>query len=240
MTTTLHIKNMVCPRCIRAVTDCLTRLGLHPLSVELGIAQIKEDDIDDALRIRLRQTLEAEGFELLEAPRARLVEQIKDAVIRLVHYREAAPSANLSRYLSELLHKDYSTLSKAFSEETGTTIERYAIVQKIERVKELLTYDELTLNEIADRLGYSSAAYLSTQFKQITGLTPSAFKRSEGRTLSLSAPCNFHSRSQQPVRRRRQHHPVQPGHVLQRGRMPTHAPDGQQTAGCYFGTHFLV
>ena len=177
MTTTLHIKNMVCPRCIRAVTDCLTRLGLHPLSVELGIAQIEEDDIDDALRIRLRQTLEAEGFELLEAPRARLVEQIKDAVIRLVHYREAAPSANLSRYLSELLHKDYSTLSKAFSEETGTTIERYAIVQKIERVKELLTYDELTLNEIADRLGYSSAAYLSTQFKQITGLTPSAFKR---------------------------------------------------------------
>ena len=124
--------------------------------------------------------MEAEGFELLEAPRARLVEQIKDAVIRLVHYREAAPSANLSRYLSELLHKDYSTLSKAFSEETGTTIERYAIVQKIERVKELLTYDELTLNEIADRLGYSSAAYLSTQFKQITGLTPSAFKRSEG------------------------------------------------------------
>ena len=165
MTTTLHIKNMVCPRCIRAVTDCLTRLGLHPLSVELGIAQIEEDDIDDALRIRLRQTLEAEGFELLEAPRARLVEQIKDAVIRLVHYREAAPSANLSRYLSELF---------------GTTIERYAIVQKIERVKELLTYDELTLNEIADRLGYSSAAYLSTQFKQITGLTPSAFKRSEG------------------------------------------------------------
>ena len=180
MTTTLHIKNMVCPRCIRAVTDCLTRLGLHPLSVELGIAQIEEDDIDDALRIRLRQTLEAEGFELLEAPRARLVEQIKDAVIRLVHYREAAPSANLSRYLSELLHKDYSTLSKAFSEETGTTIERYAIVQKIERAKELLTYDELTLNEIADQLGYSSAAYLSTQFKQITGLTPSAFKRSEG------------------------------------------------------------
>ena len=168
--------------------------------------------------------MEAEGFELLEAPRARLVEQIKDAVIRLVHYREAAPSANLSRYLSELLHKDYSTLSKAFSEETGTTIERYAIVQKIERVKELLTYDELTLNEIADRLGYSSAAYLSTQFKQITGLTPSAFKR-------LSAPCNFHSRSQQPVRRRRQRHPVQPGHVLQRGRMPTHAPDGQQAAG---------
>ncbi|MBU3815007.1 MAG: AraC family transcriptional regulator [Candidatus Bacteroides intestinipullorum] len=178
MTTTLHIKNMVCPRCIRAVTDCLTRLGLHPLSVELGIAVIREE-VDDALRTHLRQALEAEGFELLEAPRARLVEQIKDAVIQLVHYREAAPSANLSRYLSELLHKDYSTLSKVFSEETGSTIERYAIAQKIERAKELLTYDELTLNEIADQLGYSSAAYLSTQFKQITGLTPSAFKRSQ-------------------------------------------------------------
>ena len=170
MTTTLHIKNMVCPRCIRAVTDCLTRLGLHPLSVELGIAVIREE-VNDALRTHPRQAL--------EAPRARLVEQIKDAVIQLVHDSEAAPSANLSRYLSELLHKDYSTLSKAFSEETGSTIERYAIVQKIERAKELLTYDELTLNEIADQLGYSSTAYLSTQFKQITGLTPSAFKQSQ-------------------------------------------------------------
>lgn len=177
--TTLHIKNMVCPRCIRAVTDCLTRLGLHPLSVELGIAVIDEA-IDDALHARLRQALEAEGFELLDDPRARLIEQIKDAVIQLVHYRQAAPSANLSHYLSRLFHKDYSTLSKAFSEETGTTIERYIITQKIERAKELLTYDELTLNEIADRLGYSSAAYLSTQFKQITGITPSAFKRLQG------------------------------------------------------------
>ena len=176
--TTLHIKNMVCPRCIRAVTDCLTRLGLHPLSVELGIAVIDEA-IDDALHARLRQALETEGFELLDDPRARLIEQIKDAVIQLVHYRGAVPSANLSCYLSELLHKDYSTLSKVFSEETGSTIERYAITQKIERAKELLTYDELTLNEIADRLGYSSAAYLSAQFKQITGLTPSAFKQSQ-------------------------------------------------------------
>ncbi|HIZ00934.1 MAG TPA: AraC family transcriptional regulator [Candidatus Bacteroides merdipullorum] len=179
MTTTLYIKNMVCPRCIRVVTDCLIRLGLHPVSVELGIAVIQEK-VEDTLRTRLRQALEAEGFELLEALRARLAEQIKDAVIQLVHYRGVVPSANLSCYLSELLHKDYSTLSKVFSEETGSTIERYAITQKIERAKELLTYDELTLNEIADRLGYSSAAYLSTQFKQITGITPSAFKRLQG------------------------------------------------------------
>ncbi|HIZ34003.1 MAG TPA: AraC family transcriptional regulator [Candidatus Bacteroides merdigallinarum] len=178
MTTTLHIKNMVCPRCIRAVTDCLTALGLHPVTVELGMAKV-EEEVDDTLCNRLRQALEAEGFELLEDPRARLTEQIKDAVIQLVHYRQQAPSANLSRYLSELLHKDYSTLSKLFSEETGITIEKYFIIQKIERVKELLTYNELTLNEIADRLGYSSAAYLSAQFKQVTGLTPSAYKQSK-------------------------------------------------------------
>lgn len=176
MTTILYIKNMVCPRCIRAVTDCLTRLGLHPLSVELGVAVI-EEELTNALRTRLRQDLEAEGFELLEDPRARLVEQIKDAVIQWVHYRQEPPSANLSRYLSELLHKDYSTLSKLFSEETGSTLEKYVIAQKIERAKELLTYDELTLNEIADLLGYSSAAYLSTQFKQVTGLTPSLYKQ---------------------------------------------------------------
>ena len=182
MTTTLHIKNMVCPRCIRAVTDCLTRLGLHPLSVELGIAVVREG-VDDALRIRLRQALEAEGFELLEAPRARLVEQIKDAVIRLVHYREAAPSANLSHYLSELLHKDYSTLSKLFSESTGMTIERYVILQKIERVKELLFYDEMSVSEIALKMNYSSTAYLSTQFKSVTGMTPSQFKAAGKKSL---------------------------------------------------------
>ena len=185
MTTTLYIKNMVCPRCIRAVTDCLTRQGLHPLSVELGIAVIQEE-VDDTLRTRLRQDLEAEGFELLENPRTRLTEQIKDAIIQWVHYRQEAPPTNLSQYLSELLHKDYSTLSKLFSEETGNTIEKYTIAQKIERAKELLTYGELSLNEIADRLGYSSAAYLSSQFKQVTGLTPSAYKRAkEGKRKGL-------------------------------------------------------
>ena len=157
---TLHIKNMVCPRCIMAVRQCLERLGLHPLSVELGTAVLPEP-LDEDRRRLVAKALQALGFELLDDPRARLVEQIKTAVIDLVHYRDSQPKANLSGYLSD----------------HGTTIERYFIAQKIERAKELLVYDELTLNEIADRLGYSSAAYLSAQFKQVTGLTPSHFKR---------------------------------------------------------------
>lgn len=173
---TLHIKNMVCPRCIMAVRQCLERLGLHPLSVELGTAVLPEP-LDEDRRRLVAKALQALGFELLDDPRARLVEQIKTAVIDLVHYRDSQPKANLSGYLSDHLHRDYSALSKLFSETTGTTIERYFIAQKIERAKELLVYDELTLNEIADRLGYSSAAYLSAQFKQVTGLTPSHFKR---------------------------------------------------------------
>ena len=173
---TLHIKNMVCPRCIMAVRQCLERLGLRPLSVELGTAVLPEP-LDEDCRHLVAEALQTLGFELLDDPRAWLVEQIKTAVIDLVHYRDGQPKANLSGYLSTKLHRDYSALSKLFSETTGTTIERYFIAQKIERAKELLVYDKLTLNEIADRLGYSSAAYLSAQFKQVTGLTPSHFKR---------------------------------------------------------------
>lgn len=174
---TLRIKNMVCPRCIRAVTDCLQKLGLHPLSVELGIAIVEEDVENSALRIRIRQALEALGFELLDDPRQQLVEQIKDCVIELVHYRNGLPPTNLSDYLSGQLHKDYSTLSKVFSEETNMTIEKYVIAQKIERVKELLAYGEWSLGKIADHLGYSSTAYLSAQFKKLTGMTPGSFKK---------------------------------------------------------------
>lgn len=173
---TLRIKNMVCPRCIKTVTRCLTDLGLHPQSVELGKAVLC-DEVDDDLRRRLRKVLEAEGFALLENARAQLVEQLKDAIIERVHYCDEVPHENLSDYLSARFHRDYSALSKAFSEETGTTLERYAIAQKIERAKELLTYGEMSLGEIADRLGYSSTAYLSAQFKQVTGMTPAAFKK---------------------------------------------------------------
>lgn len=175
-TTLLHIKNMVCPRCIRVVGDVLRSLGLHPLSVQLGTAVIS-GPLPPELHHPLAQALHAEGFELLDDPRTQLVEAMKDALIDLVHYHDEMPHVNLSRYLSDRLHRDYSTLSKLFSEETGTTLEKYLIAQKIERAKELLTYGELTLGEIADRLDYSSTAYLSAQFKQVTGLTPSAYRK---------------------------------------------------------------
>lgn len=173
---TLHIKNMVCPRCIMAVRQCLENLGMPPQSVELGTAVLSEP-MDEDKRRQVAEALQALGFELIDDRRSQLIEQIKTTVIDLVHYHDKRLKSNLSDYLSAKLHRDYSALSKLFSETTGTTIEKYFIAQKIERAKELLVYDELTLNEIADLLGYSSAAYLSTQFKQMTGLTPSHFKQ---------------------------------------------------------------
>ena len=176
MNTILHIKNMVCPRCIMAVRQCLVGLKLQPVSVELGTVVLTQNPDPQTLD-ELRTRLQALGFELLDNPRTQLVEQIKNIVIELVHYRKEPLKTNLSQYLSDRLHRDYSQLSKLFSETTGTTIEKYLIAQKIERTKELLVYDELSLNQIADQLGYSSAAYLSAQFKQVTGLTPSHFKQ---------------------------------------------------------------
>ena len=184
---TLYIKHMVCPRRIRAETAVLNELGLHPLSVQLGFAILPQEP-DQTLRPRIAQALQKEGFELLDNPRMQLVEALKDAIIDLVHYQEEMPRVNLSDYLAHRFHRDYSALSKLFSEEMGTTLEKYAIAQKIERAKELLTYGELTLGEIADRLGYASTAYLSAQFKSVTGLTPSAFRKSaEKERKSLDA-----------------------------------------------------
>lgn len=174
--TTLSIKNMVCPRCIMAVEQVLARLGLTPLHVELGKAVVRETP-DEAMLARLRTELEALGFELLDDRRMQLIEQVRNAVIELVHYRDSELRTNLSDYLTARLHHDYSALSKLFSEVTGTTIEKYFIAQKIERVKELLVYDELSLGEIAARLNYSSTAHLSAQFKSVTGMTPTRFKQ---------------------------------------------------------------
>ena len=174
---TLHIKNMVCHRCILAVDNALRTLGLHPLSVELGIAVTAEELTPD-LRLRVKETLETLEFELIDDRRMQTVQQMKDLIVGLVHQPTDAPlQTNLSDYLARTLGKDYGTLSKLFSEATGTTVEKYVIAQKIERAKELLTYGELTLNEIADRLGYSSTAYLSAQFKSVTGLTPTQFRQ---------------------------------------------------------------
>ena len=173
---TLHIKNMVCKRCIMVVKEQLERLGLHPVSVELGIA-VLPDKVTDETCLAVKAALEPLGFELMDDKKLQVVEQVKDAIIELVHYSDSSLKVNLSDYLAGKFNRDYSVLSKLFSEITHTTIEKYLIAQKIERAKELLVYGELSLNEIADKLNYSSAAYLSAQFKRITGLTPGYFKK---------------------------------------------------------------
>lgn len=172
----LHIKNMVCNRCIMVVEDQLKRLGLQPLSVELGVA-ILQTRVTDEVYHSVKEALEPFGFELMDDKKSQVIEQIKDAIIELVHYKDSDLKVNLSDHLASKLNRDYSSLSKLFSEVTNTTIEKYLIAQKIERAKELLIYGELSLNEIADKLNYSSAAYLSAQFKSVTGLTPSYFKK---------------------------------------------------------------
>lgn len=172
----LYIKNMVCNRCKMAVDATITKAGYHINSLELGEADITEDlnkqQIDE-LNNRLRHL----GFDIIDDRKSRLVEKIKNVIIQLVHHSEDHLSVNLSSLLVDQLHYDYNYLSNLFSEIEGSTIEKYFINQKIEKVKELLTYDELTLSEIAFKMGYSSSAYLSSQFKKVTGLTAGHFKK---------------------------------------------------------------
>lgn len=172
---TLCIKNMVCDRCILVVRRLLDDLGVPPLAVELGVVRLAAP-LTREQRLALGTRLAEVGFELLDDPRTRLVEQIKNILIERIHRDDTAPRETLSGYLTRRLPHEYSALSKLFSETEGTTIEKYVIAQKIERVKELLAYGELSLGEIAERLGYSSVAHLSAQFKSVTGITPSAFK----------------------------------------------------------------
>lgn len=179
--TTLYIKNMVCDRCIMAVDSTLRKEGLTPLDVELGKANI-EENITPEKRIKLQQALNEIGFELLDDQRHKTIEKIKTAIIQLVHYKDSQSNINLSDYLQDKLHQDYSSLSKLFSEYASKTIERYYIEQRIERVKELLTYGELSLTQIANKMNYSSVAYLSSQFKNVTGMSPSTFKHLQTNT----------------------------------------------------------
>ncbi len=166
---------MVCDRCKMAVERTLTSIGLHPKVVDLGEVSL-EEAITDEQRGLLRTELDKLGFELLDDRREQTIDLIKSAIIKLVHYQDNHSAMTLSSYLSEELHQDYSALSKLFSEVEGKTIERYHIELRIERVKELIRYDELTLTQIALLMNYSSAAYLSCQFKSVTGMTPSQFK----------------------------------------------------------------
>ncbi len=176
----LYIKNMVCHRCKLAVENELKKLSLHPLKVELGEVVLKEDELSLQRQQQLSENLKAIGFELLDDKRKKLIEKIKTLIIESVHYSKEQLSKNYSAFIAQNLHHDYSYLSKLFSETEGITIEQFIINQKIEKVKEMLVYDEKSLSEIAFDLGYSSVAHLSTQFKKVTGLTPSNFKKLGG------------------------------------------------------------
>ena len=171
----LYIKNMVCNRCIMVVEQELTKLGFRPKSVFLGEVEL-ERDLSEREKQTINNRLHSFGFELIDDRKSQLIGQIKSAIIELVHYQDDNLKTNLSDFLSDKLHHDYSYLSTLFSEVEGTTIEKYFIAQKIEKVKELLVYDELSISEIAFRMNYSSVAHLSNQFKKVTGLTPSHFK----------------------------------------------------------------
>jgi AraC-like DNA-binding protein len=171
----LYIKNMVCPRCITAVRNELEQMKLIITSLELGEAEINNELSPEELQY-LDNELKKLGFELIGDRKSRMIEQIKNEIIYLVHHSDEILKTNLSSWISDKLHYDYTYLSNLFSEVEGTTIEKYYIAQRIEKVKELLVYDELSLAEIADALGYSSAAYLSSQFKKVTGLTPTFYK----------------------------------------------------------------
>jgi AraC-like DNA-binding protein len=171
----IYIQNMVCIRCKMVVKSELEKLGLHFITVDLGEADIIEEISAEQLKsldIALRKT----GLELMDDKRSILVEKIKTIIIELVHYNDDQIRINLSDYLTEKLNHNYTYLANLFSEVKGTTIEQFFLAHKIEKVKELLVYDELNLTEIAWKLHYSSVAHLSNQFKKMTGLTPTHFK----------------------------------------------------------------
>ena len=166
---------MVCSRCKMVVKNQFEYIGLQPISVELGEVEIKQTPSASEMT-QLNTALKALGFEIIDDRKVQTIEKIKNLIVTLVHHSNNEISTNLSTFISSQLLQDYNYLSNLFSEVEGTTIEKYFIAQKIERVKELLVYNEMTLSEIADQLGYSSVAYLSNQFKKVTGLTPSHFK----------------------------------------------------------------
>ena len=173
---TLHIKYMVSLRCKMMVKEELTKLNLHYVIVELGVVEIMEN-IEGAVYDQLKQNLLKSGLELLDDKKSILIEKIKGLIIEMVHYADELPEVNYSTYISDKLGYDYTYLANIFSEVKGTTIQQFIIVNKIERVKELLLYDELNLTEISYKMNYSSVAHLSNQFKKVTGLTPSYFKQ---------------------------------------------------------------
>jgi AraC-like DNA-binding protein len=167
---------MVCIRCKMVVKDALKKLGIHHSIVSLGQVELMYE-LTPIQREKLKKALQIAGLELMDDKKSVLIEKIKGIIIEMVHYTDELPKVNYSDYISEKLHLDYTHISKLFSEVNGITIEQFIISHKIERVKELLLYDELNLTQISYMLNYSSVAHLSRQFKKVTGLTPSFFKQ---------------------------------------------------------------
>lgn len=167
---------MVCARCIMVVDNELQKVGLHAKAIKLGEVTLDKEPTSEQ-KEALDKALIHLGFEPIDDKKGRIIEKIKNVIIEMVHHSEFDNKVNLSDVLSRELHHDYNYLSNLFSEVEGSTIEKYFIAQKVEKVKELLVYDEMSLSEIAYKLNYSSVAYLSNQFKKVTGLTPSHFKQ---------------------------------------------------------------
>lgn len=166
---------MVSLRCKMLVKAELKNLGLHHTFIELGVAEILEE-ITLEQRNNLKKNLLESGLELMDDKKAMLIEKIKIVITEMIHYNDELPKVNYSKYISDIMGYDYTYLANIFSEVKGTTIEHYIIAHKIEKVKELLLYDELNLTEISYKMNYSSVSHLSTQFKKVTGLTPTFFK----------------------------------------------------------------
>jgi AraC-like DNA-binding protein len=167
---------MVSERCKMAVKEALKKMGLHFIVVDLGEVDIMET-LTREQRELLKESLLISGLELMDDKKAVLIERIKNAIIEMVHHSEETVKVNFSEYLSQKLDYDYTYLANLFSEVQGTTIEHFIISHKVERIKELIIYDELNITEIAWKLNYSSVAHLSNQFKKVTGLSPSHFRQ---------------------------------------------------------------
>ena len=177
----LYIKNMVCDRCILVIKEQLEKAGIPYNNINLGEVELEKDPTPQQLEV-LNKNLTSIGFELLDDKKDKLVEKIKNIIISLIHRNEDSNNKKLSAILEERLLLDYHYLSNLFSSQEGITIEKYSIRQRIERVKELLTYNELSLSEIADQMEYSSVQHLSQQFKKETGLTPTQFRELKDNT----------------------------------------------------------
>lgn len=178
----LPIKNMVSLRCKIIVKSVLDNMNIPYKSVELGEAELIEDLPAEKYE-KVKNDLLRYGLEVMEDKKSILIEKIKNIIVEMIHYSEDPPMLNFSSFISEKLQYDYNYLSKLFSEVKGTTIEHYIISHKIERAKEMLVYSDLSLTEIAEKLHYSSVAHLSNQFKKVTGLTPSFFKKMKNKRL---------------------------------------------------------